>query len=85
MLRGLLKRRSAVTLATAIPRWRIDVPTSICGVSFDDAWRERCSVQVGDLTLPFTGVAALRANKLATGRPKDRAEVAMLDELSPPA
>lgn len=31
--------------------------------------------------LPFIGLAALRANKLATGRPKDLADVAMLDEL----
>ena len=64
-----------------LPPRRIDLLTSITGVSFDEAWRDRCSVELGDLTLPFIGVAALRANKLATGRPKDLADVALLDEL----
>ncbi|MFT6395728.1 MAG: hypothetical protein ACJAYU_000470 [Bradymonadia bacterium] len=66
-----------------LPPRRIDLLTSISGVSFDEAWQDRCSVEVGELTLPFIGLAALRTNKLATGRPKDLADVAMLDELPP--
>ncbi len=67
-----------------LPPRRIDLLTSITGVSFDDAWRGRRTVEVGGLQLPFLGLPALRANKQATGRPKDPADIALLDEFEEP-
>jgi hypothetical protein len=61
---------------------RIDVLTSISGVSFRTAWRNRtvASTTFGDV--PVLGLSELRANKLASGRPKDLADLALLDELA---
>jgi hypothetical protein len=61
---------------------RIDVLTSISGVSFRTAWRNRSveSTTFGDV--PVLGLSELRANKLASGRPKDLADLALLDELA---
>jgi hypothetical protein len=62
---------------------RIDVLTSISGVSVRTAWRNRtlASTTFGDV--PVLGLSELRANKLASGRPKDLADLALLDELTP--
>jgi len=66
-----------------LPPSRIDILTRIDGVSFDDAWRDREISTFDGLSVPVLGLAALRANKAATGRPKDLADLAMLDELDP--
>ena len=60
---------------------RIDILTSISGVSFREAWRNRVSIAIGARTLDVLGVAELRANKTAAGRPKDLLDLALLDEL----
>lgn len=61
---------------------RIDVLTSISGVSFRIAWRNRtvASTTFGDV--PVLGFSELGANKLASGRPNDLADVALPDELA---
>jgi nucleotidyltransferase AbiEii toxin of type IV toxin-antitoxin system len=71
-----------ITMIGRVPM-RIDVLTSISGVSFRTAWRNRsvASTTFGDV--PVLGLAELRANKLASGRPKDLVDVALLDELAP--
>jgi hypothetical protein len=70
-----------ITMIGRMPM-RIDVLTSISGVSFRTAWRNRimASTTVGDVAV--LGLGELRANKLASGRPKDLADVALLDELA---
>jgi hypothetical protein len=60
---------------------RIDVLTSISGVSFRAAWRNRIAASTVFGEVPVLGLAELRANKLASGRPKDLADLALLDEL----
>jgi hypothetical protein len=59
-----------ITMMGRLPM-RIDVLTSISGVSFRTAWRNRtlASTTFGDV--PVLGLVELRANKLASGRPKD--------------
>ena len=61
---------------------RIDVLTSISGVAFRAVWKghEVISTLAGDV--PVIGLAELRANKLATGRPQDLADVAQLDAVA---
>jgi predicted nucleotidyltransferase len=50
---------------------RIDLLSSIDGVTFRNAWRGRVSVEVAGLNLPFLGLAELVLSKRAAGRPKD--------------
>ena len=57
------------------PPRRIDVLTSITGVDFDEAWGAKSVHRVGEIDVPFLGRAALVANKRATGRTKDLADV----------
>lgn len=53
------------------PPFRIDLLTDIDGVAFDAAWPSRFEHQLGDLRIPFIGLDALKANKRASGRPRD--------------
>ncbi|MBI1797297.1 MAG: hypothetical protein HY076_06070 [Candidatus Eisenbacteria bacterium] len=57
---------------------RIDVLTSLTGVSFDEAWRDRVSGKMGDLDCPFIGREQLIRNKRALGRPRDLADLELL-------
>jgi hypothetical protein len=57
---------------------RIDILTGISGVSFTEARRGSVEVTVVDTQVPVIGRAALIRNKIASARPKDLADVAML-------
>ena len=59
---------------------RIDILTSIDGVHFDEAWPHRKQTNVDELVFFVIGRNQLLANKRATGRPKDLADVAWLEE-----
>jgi hypothetical protein len=63
-----------------LPPRRIDILTSISGVSFDDAWPDRVTHEVEGLVVPFLGRAALVRNKRASGRTKDLADLEALGE-----
>jgi len=62
-----------------LPPRRIDVLTSITGVSFEEAWPTRAIHDVTGLAVPFIGRDALLQNKRATGRAKDLADVEALE------
>jgi hypothetical protein len=61
---------------------RIDVLTSIGGVAFRSVWKGRGVVATNAGEIPVIGLAELRINKLATGRPQDLADVAQLDAMA---
>jgi len=63
------------------PPNRIDILTQISGVEFDDAWAEREDAQLDGVPVPMIGRAALLANKRASGRPKDLADLCALEEI----
>lgn len=63
-----------------VPPRRIDILTSISGVSFEEAWPERVYHEVGGLAIPFLGRASLVRNKRASGRTKDLADLEALGE-----
>jgi hypothetical protein len=56
----------------------IDILTGISGVSFKEAEAETVSVSIGRTRVRVIGRTALIKNKLASARPKDLADVAML-------
>ena len=57
---------------------RIDILTSVSGVSFDSAWQNRMTVEMEGLVCPVIGRDDLIANKRACGRPKDIADIVTL-------
>jgi hypothetical protein len=59
---------------------RIDILTSITGVEFDEAWRNRKQMQINGISVSVIGRDQLLKNKRATGRAKDLADVAWLEE-----
>ncbi len=59
---------------------RIDILTSIDAVEFSEAWDGRKEVRVSGLTVPVIGRAELIKNKLSTGRLKDQADAASLQD-----
>ena len=59
---------------------RIDVLTSIDGVTFEEAWPARRIVRIEGLDVPVLARHHLIQNKKATGRPQDLADVARLEE-----
>jgi hypothetical protein len=58
---------------------RIDILSSISGVTFDEAWSNRREVDIGGLRVPVIGRRELLLYKRAAGRPKDLADVAWLE------
>jgi hypothetical protein len=59
---------------------RIDLLTAISGVEFDEAWARRIPLSIEGLAINCIGREDLLANKRATGRAKDLADVAALEE-----
>lgn len=57
---------------------RIDLLTGISGVTWEQAWESRSTVNLDGLEIPLIGKEELIANKEATGRPQDIADVARL-------
>ncbi len=62
-----------------IPPLRIDLLTSITGVSFDEAWAERVQDMLGGIRANFIGRQSLIQNKKSTGRPQDLADLEALE------
>ncbi len=62
---------------------RIDLMTSITGVSFEDAWNDRDTGEVEGLPVTFIGRSCLLRNKDATGRAKDRIDAEELRKQKP--
>lgn len=62
-----------------VPPNRIDLLTSITGVSFDEAWMGRVEAELGGVRVKFIGRQALIQNKRCTGRAQDLADVEALE------
>jgi hypothetical protein len=61
-----------------VPPFRIELLKQIRGVTFEEAWLRRQIWQDGDISIPVIGYEDLLANKVATGRPSDLADVSKL-------
>jgi len=67
------------------PPLRIDVMTSISGVTFRQAWLGRLKVRLAGKEIGFLGRAEFLRNKAASARPKDLLDIALLEEVEAPA
>lgn len=63
-----------------VPPRRIDILTSITGVEFKDAWLRKEMHAIDDDDVPFIGREDFIANKRATGRLRDLADLEALGE-----
>ena len=54
-----------------LPPFRVDVMTSVSGLTFDEAWGTRHDGALLDVPVAFLGREALIRNKRASGRRKD--------------
>jgi len=54
---------------------RIDIMTSISGVSFEEAWAKREYGEIDGVSLPFISRDLLKRNKAAVGRKQDLADI----------
>ena len=73
--------RPETVVQIGLPPNRIDVLTGITGVDdFESAWVARTESEVAGKMIPFLGRETLIANKRATGRLKDLADVEALGE-----
>lgn len=62
------------------PPVRVDLITSLTGVTWSEAFASRVRGSYGDVPVWFIGRTAFLANKLATGRTKDLADIEALGE-----
>jgi hypothetical protein len=73
-------RADDTVVQIGLPPRRIDVLTSVSGLSFDEAWAARVSHDLGRLNaVPVLGREDLLRNKRASGRTKDLADVELLE------
>ncbi len=63
-----------------VPPVRIDLITSLTGVSWADAYPGRVQAMYGDVPVAYLGRRELILNKRATGRKKDLADLEALGE-----
>jgi hypothetical protein len=59
---------------------RIDLLTTISGVSFEEAWNRRILLEITGTKAPFLSLDDLVRNKRATGRTKDLADAEELEK-----
>lgn len=64
------------------PPIRIDLLSNLSGVTFEQAQTDLIRVEIAGEILPVIGLAALRQNKPATKRPKDRDDLRHLPSAS---
>lgn len=67
--------RRDVVVQFGLPPSRIDILTGVSGVSFEAAWPNRVEEVIEGVRVPILGLTDLVANKRASGRDRDRADL----------
>lgn len=75
-------RAEGTIYQVGVPPNRVDVITVVDGVSFEDAWQGRTSVDIDGLRIPIIGRAHLVLNKRTVGRPQDLIDADLLEATS---
>jgi hypothetical protein len=63
-----------------LPPFRIDVMTSVSGLTFDEAWRHRIEGVIEGVRVPILDRDSFIRNKRASARKKDLADLELLGE-----
>ncbi|WP_084955607.1 nucleotidyl transferase AbiEii/AbiGii toxin family protein [Thermoactinospora rubra] len=71
--------QQGVVVQLGYPPKRIDILTSVDGVEFESCWPRRVEVSISGQPVPFISVDDIIANKRASGRPQDLADIAALE------
>ena len=71
--------RPGTVIQLGLPPRRIDLLTRTTGVEFEDAWRGRVEQVLEGRSIAYLGRIELIANKRATARAQDLADIALLD------
>ena len=74
----LLDRDAVIQLG--YPPKRIDLLTSVDGLTFEACYDDRVTIDIDGIPVPFIDLVNLRRNKRATGRPQDLADLAALGD-----
>lgn len=61
-----------------MPPYRVDVMTSVSGLTFADAWKGRSEGALFEVAVAFLGREDLIRNKRASGRPQDLRDIESL-------
>ena len=69
-----------IVFQIGVPPSRIDILTGVTGLTFDAAWPRRISANLMGLSVPIIRRDDFLANKRATGRDKDLADIALLSD-----
>jgi hypothetical protein len=68
-----------IVVQIGLPPRRLDILTEVSGLDFEEAWRNRVTHRVGSQDVPFLSRDDLIRNKRACGRPKDLADLDILE------
>jgi len=74
---GTFSQQGVVFQIGVAPR-RIDILTGIDGVEFDQAYDKRNVIEIDGMKIPFISLKDIVANKLSTGREKDKLDAEQL-------
>jgi len=74
--------RPGQVVQLGVPPVRVDIITSLDGVSWDEAEQGKVVGAYGDLVVSYIGREAFIANKRAVGRHKDLADIESLEDPS---
>lgn len=72
--------RPGLIYQIGVPPLRIDIITSIDGVTFAEAWGEHDTKDYDGMPVPVINLRHLLANKRSTGRPKDLGDADELEK-----
>lgn len=75
----LFQRENAI-VRFGLPPMRIEVLTTLSGVTFDECYRHRVLTTIDGVPVAIISLQHLRINKLASGRLKDLADLENLPE-----
>jgi len=76
-------RSPDLLVSLGYPPERVDIVSSISGVSWEEAWAGRFAGSFGGESVFFIGRSELIRNKRSTGRPQDKVDADILEQPRP--